>query len=284
MEQIRYYRTFLKEEFDRRRATNPRFSLRGFARLLEFDHSGLSRVLSGKQSLSIGAATEMADRLQLGEPDRRIFLSSVIEEKAVSGQFVVRLDPSIGLDRRDSLENARQVEQDSFAIISEWRHYAILELTNVRGFDSSPSWISRQLGLSQNETREAIDRLLRMGLLIRTSKDRLKKTCVWVEVADHTRTAQAMKAHQAQFLEKSAAALRDVPLEQRAHYTSMVALDPSKLPRAKELIRKFTEEMNQLVTAPHPQEVYWLGISLVPLTQIEETPEGQTDEIPKKTG
>ena len=46
----------IRAELHRRREVNPRSSLRGFAASLKLHPSALSRILSGKQTLSVEAA------------------------------------------------------------------------------------------------------------------------------------------------------------------------------------------------------------------------------------
>jgi transcriptional regulator with XRE-family HTH domain len=46
------FRQMIKTEFQRGQQTNPRYSLRSFARVLGTDHSTLSQILRGRRNLS----------------------------------------------------------------------------------------------------------------------------------------------------------------------------------------------------------------------------------------
>jgi transcriptional regulator with XRE-family HTH domain len=59
------FRIILQTEFDRRRATNPRYSLRSFARSLSVDHSALSQILRGKRRLTARSVRALGRRLRL---------------------------------------------------------------------------------------------------------------------------------------------------------------------------------------------------------------------------
>lgn len=59
----------LVAEFERRRAVNPRYSLRAFARVLGFSHSSISRLCCGRQPSA--RAVELLGR-QLGWSEARI--------------------------------------------------------------------------------------------------------------------------------------------------------------------------------------------------------------------
>jgi transcriptional regulator with XRE-family HTH domain len=56
----------LREELERRRAGNPRYSLRAFARRLQVDHSTLSQLLRGRRRLSSRTMALLGARIGLG--------------------------------------------------------------------------------------------------------------------------------------------------------------------------------------------------------------------------
>ena len=62
------FRTVLEMEFERRRAANPRYSLRSFARDLSVDHSTLSQVLRGRRRLTRRNVRAFGRRLRLAAP------------------------------------------------------------------------------------------------------------------------------------------------------------------------------------------------------------------------
>jgi hypothetical protein len=62
------FRTVLQAELDRRRATNPRYSLRSFARDLTVDHSTLSQILRGRRRLTGRNVRAFGRRLRLAAP------------------------------------------------------------------------------------------------------------------------------------------------------------------------------------------------------------------------
>jgi hypothetical protein len=62
------FRAVLAAEFDRRRSSNPRYSLRSFARDLSVDHSTLSQILRGKRRLTGRNIRTFGRRLRLAAP------------------------------------------------------------------------------------------------------------------------------------------------------------------------------------------------------------------------
>lgn len=76
-----FYILFLQEEFTRRKAVNFRYSLRAFARFLEVEPSTICRMFAGKQQISLKLARHLVNKLKIEEPNKSLFLSSVLEEK-----------------------------------------------------------------------------------------------------------------------------------------------------------------------------------------------------------
>src|SRR5262249_56864131 len=62
-------RDVLQAEFDRRRGTNPSYSLRSFARDLSIDHSTLSQILRGRRRLTGRSVRALGRRLRLSAPE-----------------------------------------------------------------------------------------------------------------------------------------------------------------------------------------------------------------------
>ena len=62
----------------------------------------------------------------------------------------------------------------TFKIISDWYHYAILELTELKEFESDINWISQRLGISKIEAHMGIKRLKNIGLMVEDEDGNLK--------------------------------------------------------------------------------------------------------------
>jgi hypothetical protein len=62
------FRAVLNTELARRRAANPRYSLRAFARSLAVDHSTLSQILRGRRRLTGRTVRAFGRRLRLDGP------------------------------------------------------------------------------------------------------------------------------------------------------------------------------------------------------------------------
>jgi PAS domain-containing protein len=81
MEGKPFHIELLHNEIQKRKLNNPRYSLRAFSRYLGLGPSTLSRILSHNQDLSLSATKKIIRKLKLSPDDRRLFISSVVEEK-----------------------------------------------------------------------------------------------------------------------------------------------------------------------------------------------------------
>jgi len=258
-----YYRDLLRDELDRRTRKNPRYSLRAFARSLEIDATALWRVLTGRRHLTQKSASQLADKLGCDAEGRRMFLASVARER--EQEKLKDVDGATAAAARDPILN---LAAEQFAVIAEWHHYAILELTYVDGCKDDPDWLARTLNITPAEARAALDRLLKIGLL--EEKDgRLIKTQCHIHAVDPKITNDALKLHQRQLLTKAGASLADDDPERRAFTTMILPADPIRLATARRMMEEFAWHLCRHLSDGQRTDVYALNVALFPLTTPE---------------
>jgi uncharacterized protein (TIGR02147 family) len=258
------YRAILKGEFEQRCNRNPRYSLRAFAKALGISPARVSEIFSGKQGLSAKSAAAIGKRLGWGEVESQMFCD-LVEAKHSKSKIKRRL-----AEIRIAQNPARQLptlQMDAFQVISDWHHFAILELTLIEGFKSDPAWIARRLGLQPNAAEMALERLLRLDLLTRDADGKLSAKDDFTASPDGIPSAALKKFHQ-QVIEKAVSALYTQPVEDRDVTNMMFAFDRSKMKEAKALIREFRRGFNQkLGPSPKNDSVYCLAIQFFQLDQ-----------------
>jgi transcriptional regulator with XRE-family HTH domain len=241
---------FLKDELSRRVAKNPRYSLRSFAKSLGLSHTTLSLALSGKRPLSRKAALQIAERLGL-EPDAAAAFVGSNPQFRQHGMPV----------------SFQKIELDTFNLISDWVHYAILSLLDTTDAKFEPKWVARRLGIGESAAKMAMDRLVSLGLLHEV-EGRWKQSSLPIKV-DNKISTVATRKFQRQLLEKAIDSLENDPVEARDFSSVTLTLDPRHLPYAKERIKQFRRElMVELESRGEPKEVYNLTFQVYPLTQI----------------
>lgn len=184
------------------------------------------------------------------------------------GRDLKRMSPAFR--KWESSAKPKDLGLDLFRCISDWYHYAILELTFTEGFQPNPEWIAERLGISLNEVRYAIDRLLELGLLERHG-DSFRKIDSHITTADKHLTTPALRRRQRQILEKAGDAVDSVPLDRRSQTAMTMAIDPELLPIAKRMIEDFTLKLCTFLESKKRKQVYEMSVSLFPLQKSERT-------------
>lgn len=251
--------TVLQERFAANQSKNPGFSLRAYAKKLGVPPTVLSELLRGKRPLTLKQAEKLCSRLQLDPSERTVLLRDIPNRRAAktwTPQYSKNL-------------NLIQVATDQFRVIADWQCFAILSLTQTKNFSSEPAWIADRLGIPIRDVRHAIERLLRLQLLIRKGKslvqekDGLKTTS---DIPD-----SAIKKYHSESLRQAEHALHDIALEWREISSSVFACDTSRLPEAKQMLKRFRREVAAFLEGgPNPTEVYRLSVQLIPVSQNQK--------------
>lgn len=158
-----------------------------------------------------------------------------------------------------------EVSLDDFNTISDWYHFAILEMTFISDFKSDPKWIAKRLGISVHEANDAIDRLKRLELLVESDGKLTKSDKNLATPTDHV--SRAIRKRHKQILDRAKEALDEVEISERDFTSITMAIDPNKIELAKEKIKKFRRELSSVLEKGNPKEVYELSIQFFPLTQ-----------------
>lgn len=250
------YQSILRNEFSNRKRKNNAYSLRSFARDLQISQSFLTQVLGQKRKLSDDKAILISDKLNLKPTQKKIFVNLVRLELSRNQKSKKILQEEIS----SLLKKHPQftlLSEDTFTIVADWYYFAILELTEVKGFKSNNVWIAKKLNLSVNEVQIAIERLKRVGMLIETNGQfkKVEKDYLFENVS-----SVAIKKHHIQTLDLARKALLQQPLDKREFFTISFPLDPQKLLRAKQLIREFSEKFMMEMQESEPKSVYKLAI------------------------
>ncbi|HEX4923666.1 MAG TPA: TIGR02147 family protein [Bdellovibrionales bacterium] len=252
-------RLLLQREFAQRCERNPRYSLRAFARSLGLSHSTLSMVLTGKRRLSRKMFSQVAPSLHLTET----------EKSAVSRYF--------GPDELGFLEvpedtQFRQISLDTFAVISDWYHYAIICLLDLRESQFTAPWIAERLGLTVVQAQEAMDRLVRLGMVVRVGR-RWKYSGLPLKVDNLvTESTEATRKFHTQHLFKAIESLNHDPANRRAFNGMTFTMDPSLIPLAVQRIRDFQRRLvRELEKKGSGKAVYSINIQVFPLEKVSRS-------------
>lgn len=240
-------RDWLRDQYLDRRRRNPSYSLRAFGKHLDIPAGRLSEIFSGKRTVTPALATKISQRLALSPTE---------SEKLLAATRPAASEP---------VEEFRQLSNDTFHVIADWYHYAILSLLEIRGFRGDAAWIAARLGISSVEAQAALDRLVRLEL-VSHKRQRYVKTSGSLTTSPEVATAALKRAH-GQMLEQVMTKVDETPRELRDVTSITMAIDPAKIPEAKTLIQDFRRRLCSLMESGTRREVYSLNVQLIPLSR-----------------
>jgi hypothetical protein len=248
MEEHEIFAEFLLNEYLRRSRLRPSFSLRAFAKFLEVDQSLLSKVISHQRKPSKKFVEQCLKRL--GVP--RIKWSSLTGH------------------RGDQLFNRhrsyRVISDDVFKLVSDWAHFAVLELAKLPSFEFDAQWVAGRLGRTQQEMELVLARLAANGFFqkIRGKWKLTRHSNTWTDTAS---TSADRLALQIQFLGLALSAAEKVSFAQRDNGSLTLAIDVRLLPRFKERLSEIRRELGEeFQSQGELTAVYQLCTAFFPLT------------------
>ncbi|HEY8271275.1 MAG TPA: DUF4423 domain-containing protein [Pseudobdellovibrionaceae bacterium] len=253
--------SLLRAELLLRLKKNPSFSLRAFALNLKISPGYLSQVLNGQKQLTEEKAYSLVSHLPWSEEKKRLFINLVRWQRSKDLKFKEHLLAEIQKES-DSSAIFFDLQIDEFKLISQWHHAAIVELTSIKSFSLTAQNVSQRLGLSTAEAQEAIQRLLRLGIL-EERQGHLKKTKVNYQIKDIP--SEAIRSYHSQNLSKAQEALHSQPLEKREFYSTTMAINPAKIKKAKALIHKFSTEIMECLEEGPREHLYQFNVQLFQL-------------------
>jgi uncharacterized protein (TIGR02147 family) len=256
------YRDILKDELERRCQHNPRYSLRAFARDLDLSPARVSEILQSKTGLSKERAIEVAKKLGFSASETEYFADLVESEHARS-----QVKKNLAKIRLNKHENKTHqlVQLDTFKLISDWYHFAILELLTLKCAQHKVSWISESLQISEYEAQSAIERLIRLGFLI-------VKKGKWLPADENSVTtaeisSDAIRRFHAQILTKAIQALNLQPIEERDFTTLTLAFSRGQMQDAKDELKKLRRDfVKKFGSSEQSDSVYCLAFQFFQLT------------------
>jgi uncharacterized protein (TIGR02147 family) len=254
------FREYLSDILNQRRINNSNYSLRAFARDLGLQSGQLSEVLGGKKGLSLKKALQVAARLGMGAHETTKFVQLIQTEGMAPEQ---KLALKVQFDKAEPNVIYKDLRADTFKVISDWYHYAILEMSLTDTYDSNPQTIAHRLQLTVSEVKQALERMLKLELLEPTAAGKLMKTQKGVTTTKDF-ASQAIRNFNRQILKKAYQSL-ELPLETRDFSTMTMAIDPSKLEEAKALIKNFRRTLCEFLESGSQKKVYCLAVQLFPL-------------------
>jgi uncharacterized protein (TIGR02147 family) len=253
------YRTLLRDRLKKKSDLNPRYSMRAFARDINLSPSRLSDILKGKQGLSKKKALDVCQRLELTADETARFLDSV---EALHSKIPQKANEAA--DRLAALTpdpDQLQIASDSFAVISNWYHLAIVQLAELKGFDPSPAWVASALKISSADAAESIERLLRLGILVADATGfHVQERFISVTEG---KPSDAVKQFHKQILSLALESIEGQTVAERDLSAAFIPLRAADLDSLRETIKSFRRNVGKTFSSAEGKDaLYCLSVQL----------------------
>jgi transcriptional regulator with XRE-family HTH domain len=237
----------LVESYDRIKQRNPAYSLRAFAQRLGMSSGALSTIMRGQRRIS----QSMAERILQGldaDPKTR---------NGVLGLF----------SGAEAAVKHSLLTMDQFQLVSESLHFELLCLIETKGFREDAEWMAGRLLRSVRDIEQALERLLRLGMLKRGARGKLLLTGEIFQSPDGISDSSIRRSH-FESLEQAKHSLEVHSVEERDFSSETMAIDPELLPMARNLLRDCRRKLSKLFDNGEKKDVYKLSMQLFPLSDL----------------
>lgn len=257
-EQVRVQQLLMRK-FLEMKSKNPQFSVRALAQRLEMQPGATNEILKGQRRVSRKIAEKIADKLSLDPSERTDLLKD----------FPLTLKRNTqGRKARSQDLEVLKLNADQFELIAEWIHFAILSLIRVKDFKSDVGWIANRLGVTDVEARKAILRLQHLNLIHIGENGVITRTPQPIRTTDDIKDLSLQRMHMND-MEMAREKIQSVRVDQRDFTNYTFPANPKTLKRAKEIIRKAQDDLEELMNDDEAKDVYRVCMYLFPLTKLE---------------
>jgi len=263
------YRKYLDDWFAHKKATNPRFSHRLFARKAGHKNpSLLLLVTQGKRNLSPTNVAGFARAIGLTGDERRFFGHLVDLGQAGTVDEQNAAWSHISASRR--FREARALEGAGFDVISTWYHSALHELARRDDFEADPDWVAKNLRprISRARAKAALDLLFSLGMLEADEHGRVEPRDVSLATPHEVAGLAARNYHDG-MLGLARESITASAREER-HLCAVTACIPvSLIPRLKQEFDAFQERILDLCDGADGdrEQVIQAHLALFPLSE-----------------
>ena len=233
------YQRLLKKELSERSAQNKGYSMRAFARDLEIEPAQLSRVLKGKQNISVQAAQSVARKLFDSKKEQELFVALVALSLAKKPR---QAEAAMNEVKRNSVAS-KPLELSWLDVISDWYHIAIMDLLTLPRGPRRAADIAKYLGITIHETDFALERLSDLGL-IRAERGGWRKTEAELRTPSGTPSAAIRRYHK-QMLGKALESIDQQDVNERMLFGRTMTINKSDLRQLELLTQEYLDRVSE---------------------------------------
>ena len=268
------YSKYLAAELLHRKANNDLYSLRSMSQQLGVSASTLSDVIKGNKKFSEKTGLLVSTKLKLSAKEVKYFQTLIHYENSEDENLKKLLENQL-IVLNPLLRKKFEVTEQQYIVLSEWYHFAILEMTYLFPDYMDAQTVSRQLNIDLALAESALALLVDLDLLEKKHKTYIKTKVKFTFSSDLAN--QAIRHFHRSMLGKAQSALVEQTNKEKFIGSETFPLSPANLEEAKEIIEICFQQLLRLSErATDRSHVYHAGIQIFQLSRPLRT--GTADE------
>lgn len=258
---------FMAAALNSKQIRNSKFSIRAWAKQLGHKNpSLLAQTLKGERSISLKLAEVIANNLKLNAKEKRFFELLTLYKRAKKES-----EKELYLDLLNELRPENRITNlnlDYFRFIADWYHLAILEMAAQKSFSADPEMIAKKLKgkISSLIAKNAVDRLLRLELLVRDESGKVRRSKESL-VVNYNIPSDAIRKHHKQMINLALESIEEQEIHEREISGTTLTIDSNDLPKIKKLMAKFHEEMRSFAKDSDGDRTYQFNVQFFKLSE-----------------
>jgi uncharacterized protein (TIGR02147 family) len=267
------YQEYLREVYNAEKKQDELFSYRVLSAACDMDASLLVKILQGKRHLSRDGVDKLSKVLRLDVKRADYFRELVAFAKASKDVDVRKHFETL---QRMRPAECRLIEDDKYRYFQHWYFPAIrsaLEVFPYRGNQDATALGKRfQPMLAAQQVSEAMDVLLRLGLIVLSNEGRYLPAAAHLTTGERWQSA-AVREFQRQVIRLAEESVEGVPKHLRDVSTLTLSLDANQIERIRAVLAEARRSVVRQVDAMPPDScnaVYQLNMQLFPVLSMEE--------------
>lgn len=260
----RDYRALLRDYFAEKKKCNPRWSYAVWARHLGLrSPSMLHMILHGSRHPGEKLTRKIATSMKMTEVESKYFEDLVRAARC-------HKDPHLAAILLERIErswsgDSRKISEQTFASINKWYHYVLRELIRMPFFREDYSALKKgfTFPIDEETLRGGVKNLIEAGLLVRDATMKLILSDSHIETENDI-PSETLKRFHEQALSNARISIREVAPQNREITGTTFPIKLSSVPRAKELIRRFQNDLCDLIEDQNGNAIFHLEIALYP--------------------
>ncbi|MEZ4237548.1 MAG: TIGR02147 family protein [Myxococcota bacterium] len=265
------YRAYLRDWYRARKARDPRFSRRQFARRAGRSSPGfLTEVMDGNRQLTPPTVQAVAQALDLSRTESEFFAALVDLQQASDTPA-----RNHAWDRLSATRSARTKTLDGsgFEYLSNWWYPVVRELAHRADFRADPAWVARRVRptITEAQARRALECLQALGLL--EEVDGRIRPVDAVVTTPHEVEGLAVHNYHLGMLDRAREAIDRFEPGERHLVAATISVPTALVPRLKQEINALQERILALASEEPAEQVLQIELLMFPLSdRAEENP------------